>query len=54
MGKAPNMKLANGKMLFDEFCLSCDNHNFNREVFDLMESYDLLRFLDPVPPPDLA
>jgi MoaA/NifB/PqqE/SkfB family radical SAM enzyme len=45
LGRGDNPVLDNGKRLFDEFCLSCDNHNLNREAFDLLEKADLLKYL---------
>lgn len=49
LGKDENPLLKNGKHLLDEFCSSCDNHNFNNEVLQLLKKYELIDYLDTDP-----
>ncbi len=35
-----------GKPLYDEYCDSCDNHDFNVEMINNIKKYDLIRFVE--------
>ena len=43
--RAGDLRLRDGSPLYTDYCRHCDNHDVNRRMHDLMDRYDLWRFL---------
>jgi pyruvate-formate lyase-activating enzyme len=43
--RAGDLRLRDGSPLYTDYCRHCDNHDVNRRMHDLMDQYDLWRFL---------